>query len=172
MKIAYRFLFFLTVVWSTNVAIAGNFEVEIHCFPKRVDQTVKKASDGGANETKEHWIYDVTIENKTFKELSNLDLKYVVFFAQERLGVKADPTKRQQNGSFSIDLLKSHEKKSFSTNPVELNKSNLVGHWHYESGAKPNAQDALVGLAVRVDQGGQLFAEFANPSTLLNEKVE
>ena len=92
---------------------------------------MKKASDGGANETKEHWIYDVTIENTTFKELTNLDLKYVIFFTQERLGVKADPTKRQQSGSFSIDWLKSHEKKSFSTNPVELNKSNLVGHWHY-----------------------------------------
>jgi len=172
MKTAYRFLILLTAVWSTNVAIAGNFDVEIHCFPKRVDQTVKKASDGGANETKEHWIYDVTIENKIFKELSNLDLKYVVFFTQERLGVKADPTKRQQSGSFSIDSLKSHEKKSFSTNPVEPNKSNLVGHWHYESGAKPNAQDTLVGLAVRVYQGGQQFAEFANPSTLLREKVD
>ena len=53
-------------MWAANVAIAGNFDVEIHCFPKRVDQTVKKASDGGANETKERWIYDATIENKTF----------------------------------------------------------------------------------------------------------
>ena len=172
MNTAYRFFFFLTAVWSTNVAIAGNFDVEIHCFPKRIDQSVKKASDGGTNETKEHWVYDLTIENKTFKELTNLDLKYVIFFTQERLGVKADPIKRQQSGSFSIDSLKSHEKKSFSTNPVELNKSNLVGHWHYQSGAKPNAQGTLVGLAVRVYQGGQLFAEFANPSTLLKEKVE
>src|SRR5438874_2056923 len=172
MKTAYRFLILLTAVWSTNVAIAGNFDVEIHCVPKRVDQTVKKASDGGANETKEHWIYDVTIENKIFKELSNLEVKYVVFFAQERLGVKAEPTKRQQSGSFSIDSLKSHEKKSFSTNPVELSKSNLVGNWIYSSGAKPNAQDTLVGLAVRVNQGGQQFAEFANPSTLLREKWE
>jgi hypothetical protein len=86
--------------------------------------------------------------------------------------VKADATKRQQSGNFGIDSLKSYEKKSFSTNPVELNKSNLVGHWHYESGAKPNAQDTLVGLAVRIYQGGQQFAEFANPSTLLREKAE
>src|SRR5438132_6041843 len=164
--------FLLAPLIVTQVAIAGNFDMEIHCVAKRIDQSVKKASDGGANETKEHWVYDVTIENKTFKELTNLDLKYVVFFTQERLGVKADPTKRQQSGSFSIDSLKSHEKKSFSTNPVELNKSNLVGHWHYESGAKPNAQDTLVGLAVRVYQGGQQFAEFANPSTLLREKVD
>src|SRR5437660_4410843 len=172
MKTAYRFVFFLTAVWATNVAIAGNFDLEIHCFPKRIDQSVKRASDGGANQTKEHWVYDVTIENKTFKELSNLDLKYVIFFKQEQLGVKATAAPRQQSGSFSIDSLKPHEKKSFSTNPVELNKANLVGNWIYTSGAKPNAQDTLVGLAMRVYQGGQQFAEFANPSTLLREKVE
>jgi hypothetical protein len=129
MKTAYRFLFLLTAVWSTNVTIGGNLDVEIHCAPKRVDQTVKKASDGGANETKEHWVYDVTIENRTFNELTNLDFKYVIFFKQEQLGVKAPATPRQQSGSFSIDSLKSHEKKSFSTNPVELSKSNLVSNW-------------------------------------------
>ncbi len=172
MKTAYRFLVLLTAVWSTNVAIAGNFDVEIHCFPKRIDQSVRTASDGGVNQTRERWFYDLTIENKTFKEPINVDLKYVIFFKQEQLGVKAAATPRQQSGSFSIDDLKPHEKKSFSTNPVELNKSNLVGHWHYESGAKPNAQDTLVGLAMRVYQGGQQFAEFANPSTLLREKLD
>jgi len=41
----------LSVVQSS---VAGNFDVEIHCVAKRVDQTVKKASDCGANDTKEH----------------------------------------------------------------------------------------------------------------------
>jgi len=173
MKFISGVLSFVVVLMITaRSSVAGNFDVDIHCTPKRIDQTVKRASDGGANETKEHWVYDVTIENKTFKELANLDLTYVIFFKQEPLGVKAAPRPRQQSGSFSIDSLKSHEKKSLTTNPVELNKSNLVGHWHYESGAKPNAQDTLVGLAVRVYQGGQLFAESANPSTLLREKLE
>ena len=39
------------------------------------------------------------------------------------MGVKAAATPRQQSGSFSIDDLKPHEKKSFSTNPVELGRS-------------------------------------------------
>jgi len=69
-------------------------------------------------------------------------------------------------------LLEPREKKSFSTDPVELSKSNPVGHCHYESGAKPNLQGTLVGLAIRVYQDGQLFAELTNPSTLLREKVE
>ena len=166
------FCFVVALMNGGQSSLAGNFDVEIHCVAKRVDQTVKKASDGGVNETKEHWVYDMTIENKTFKELTNLDLKYVIFFKQEKLGVKAAATPRQQGGSFSIDSLKPHEKKSCSTNPVELNKANLVGSWIYSSGAKPNAQDTLVGLAVRVYRGGEQFAEFANPSTLLKEKVE
>ncbi len=154
-------------------SVASNFDVEIRCVAKPIDQTVNKGpGDGGVNETKEHWIYDVTAENKTFKDLANLDVKYVIFFTQEQLGVKAVPTKRQQRGSFAIDLLRGHQKKVFSTNPVELKKSNIVGAWIYTDGAKPNAQDKLAGLAVRVYQGGQLFAEFANPSTLLREEWE
>jgi len=61
MKTAYRFLVLLTAVWSTNVAIAGNFDVEIHCFPKRIDQSVRTASDGGVNQTRERWVYDLTL---------------------------------------------------------------------------------------------------------------
>ena len=157
---------------AAHVSMAGNFDLEIHSVPKRVDENVKKASDGGANTTKQHWVYEVTVENKTFKDLANLDVKYAIFFTQEQLGVKAQPTPRQQNGSFSIPALKPHEKKAFTTDAVELSKSNLVGEWIYHSGAKPNAQDTLVGVAVRVYQNGQQFAEYANPSTLTKEKWE
>src|SRR5260370_42672944 len=97
--------FVVALILAAQSSVAGNLDVEIHCSPKRIDQSVKKASDGGANETKEHWVYDVTIENKTFKELTNLDLKYVIFFKQEQLGVKAAATPKQQSGSFSIDSL-------------------------------------------------------------------
>ena len=65
MKTAYRFLVLLTAVWSTNVAIAGNFDVEIHCFPKRIDQSVRTASDGGVNQTRERWVYDLTRDPAT-----------------------------------------------------------------------------------------------------------
>jgi hypothetical protein len=173
MKTAYRLLLLLPTAFAINAAVTGNFDLEIHCVAKPIDQKVNKGSgDGGVNETRERWVYDVTVENKTFKDLANLDVKYVIFFTQEQLGVKATPAKRQQSGSFTIDVLRSHQKKMFSTNPIELHKSNLVGHWIYTDGAKPNAQDKLAGLAVRVYQGGQLFAEFANPSTFLREKVE
>jgi len=54
MKSICRFSLLLIAVWAANIAIAGNLDVEGHCVPKRVVETVKKALDGGANETKEH----------------------------------------------------------------------------------------------------------------------
>ena len=93
MKSIHQFPFFLIAVCAANVAIAGNLDVDIHCVARRVDQSVKKASDGGANETKEHWVYDVTIENRTFKELANLDLKYVIFFYPGTVGSESQPDK-------------------------------------------------------------------------------
>ena len=163
---------FIAFTVTARVSMGGNFDFEIHCVPKKLDESVKKGSAGGANINREHWAYDLTIENKTFKELADLEVKYVIFFRQEQLGKKADAMSRRENGSFSIPGLKSHEKKSFTTDAVELKKSNLVGNWHYTSGAKPNAQDTLVGLAVRVYQNGQQVAEYANPSTLTREKWE
>jgi hypothetical protein len=168
---------------------AASSDVEIHCVAKKVSEDTKKASaqarmgkdmfgqptlltGGGTNRAKENWVYDVTIENKTFKELAGLEVKYTIFFEQEQLGVKANPAPRHQNGTFNIPTLKAHEKGSFTTDSVELRKSNLVGNFHYANGAKLNAQDTLVGLAVRVYQNGQQLAEYANPSTLAKEKWE
>jgi len=35
MKTAYRFLFLL-ITWAANVAIVGNFDLDIHCVPRRL----------------------------------------------------------------------------------------------------------------------------------------
>jgi hypothetical protein len=165
---------------------AANSDVEIHCVAKKVNEQTRKAAQGsrvvvqegsvnivaggGTNRTKENWVYEVTIENKTFKELDGVEVKYAIFFNKEKLGVKAAPTAQHQNGTLSIPVLKPHEKQTFSTDSVELDGANLVGEWHYTNGAKPGAHDTLVGLALRIFQNGQQFAEYANPSTLLREK--
>jgi hypothetical protein len=149
---------------------AGNFDLEIHCVPRRVDQNVKSAADGHAAVTKEHWAYEVTIENKTFQTLGNLEVKYAIFFSQERLGAKASGTPERHTGEFTLPALASHEKKTLTTDSVELDKSHLVGNWIYRSGAKPNATGTLGGLWVRVYQNGQLFAEYANPTNLTTQQ--
>lgn len=170
MRTLYQSIISLFVL--STYAVAGDSDFEIHCVAKQVDQTTHKASDGVANHTQEHCAYDISIENKTFKDLTGLEVRYVIFLTREKLGTKAAVKPEQQKGSFTIDVLKSHDKRTFTTDAAELKKSNLVGNWIYTSGAKPNAQDALTGLALRVYQNGQVIAEFANPPNLSQKNWE
>ena len=94
----------LLASWAGEMRGADS-DVEIHCVPKRVDQDVKQAGDGGAAVTKEHWIYEVTIENKTFKPLSDLELKYVIFSTKEHLGTKTNAASSRQNGIFECRIV-------------------------------------------------------------------
>jgi D-arabinose 1-dehydrogenase-like Zn-dependent alcohol dehydrogenase len=156
-----------------GIVQAADSDFETHCVAKKLDEKVNQGSGEGSKAVaKEHWAYDVAIENKTFKDLSDLELKYIIFFNHERLGVKAAPTLQRQTGTFAIGSLPSHQKKSFSTEPVTLSKANLVGHYHYASGARPNAQDTLSGLWIRIYQHGQQIGEYANPSTLTKQLWE
>jgi hypothetical protein len=82
-------------------------QVEIHCVPKKVDTNGNQPSRAGhVTRTKEHWSYDVTVENKTFKDLSGLEMKYVIFFNKEKLAARDAAASRRQNGSLSIGSLK------------------------------------------------------------------
>jgi hypothetical protein len=69
-----------------------------------------------------------------------------------------------------IDALMPHQKKTFTTNSVELNKSHLTGHWYYSGGERIKAEDTLTGIWVRVYQSGQVIGEYANPSFLSTEQ--
>ena len=163
-------LTFAACTFGARHLSAADSDFEFHAVPRRIDQAAKAGSDGGAAVTKEQWVYDLTVENKTFKELTELEVKYQIFFTKEKLGSKVAAISKRQSGSVSIPSLKSHEKKVVSTTQVELTKQHLVGAYHYVDGAKPNANDALVGVWFRVMQGGQQIAEFANPSNLAKEK--
>jgi hypothetical protein len=94
----------------------------------------------------------------------------MIFYKKEELGSKAPATQKHQSGSMSIDALKPHGKKSFTTNSVELNKSHLTGHYYYSGGERIKAEDSLTGVWIRVYQGEQQLGEYANPSTLTKEQ--
>lgn len=163
-------VFLTTLSLFAVSAFAGSMDMEIHVQPKQTDQTgIKPANGGSAYKSKEHWIYEVSLENKSFKQLDGLELRYVVFFKKEKFG-STDPAESQrQSGSVGVGSLKPHEKKSVATTAVELHKTLLDGDYYFPSGGKERAQDSLVGVWVKVFQNGQQLTEYANPSTLLRE---
>ena len=173
MKTSLRLLFSLLFSAAAASSLrAADSDLEIHSTPLKIDSTTTKASDGEATRTKEHAVYQLTIENKSFHDLTGLQVKYVILYTHEKLGEKASAKPKRKTGSFSITTLKARETLTFKTDAVELDKAVLVGDYIYHSGAKPNAQDALAGVVLHVEQNGQIFAQFANPSNLSKEPVE
>jgi hypothetical protein len=166
----FRALPAASVLVAAGVAFAAGMDVDIHVVAKRVDAPPPHNESNRRTVSKEHWNYEVSVENASFKPMAVIDVRYMIFYKTEELGSKAPPQQRHQSGSFSIDALPPHQKTLFTTNSVELNKSHLIGHWHYSGGERIKAEDTLAGIWVRVYQGGQLMGEYANPSTLSKEE--
>jgi hypothetical protein len=159
----------LALVFAASAVYAAAPDVEIQASAKMVD-TSQAQNAGRRNASKEQWQYVLMIENKRFQPLLNIEVRYMTFYSQVHLGSKDAPQQQHESGSFTIDALQPHEKKPFTTTPVELKKSHLVGHYHYVNGGRIKAEDALVGIWVRVYQGGQIVGEYANPTTLMHEQ--
>jgi hypothetical protein len=169
MKPRYAFAI-RTAVWMLAlVARAGDADVDVSCQPKKIEDRVTGRQFNEESKTQK-WGYSVTVENKTFKPLAQLEVKYIIFYKHEQLGIKGPPQKKQISGSHTISEVPSNDKVSFDTDAVELTKaallSSLGGYTYFANGAKLKTDDSLTGIWIRIYQNGALFTEFANPSEL------
>jgi len=110
--------------------------------------------------------YDVKIRNKTFDDMENLEVKYMIFYEEAQHGSRDKPVPASIKGKEAVKFLKAHSEASFMTKPVTLTKSQLDGNVFWTSGASGRSKDAVTGLWFRVYAGGKLVGEYANPSTV------
>jgi hypothetical protein len=76
MKIIRQVLLSFVLMAALTFSRAAGTDVEIHCTPKKVDATAPQNSNGGSmTSSKEHWNYEITVENKTFKPLAGFDVR-------------------------------------------------------------------------------------------------
>ena len=171
MKTTCRLLCLLLLLATDGAVRAGNSDLKIDIVPKKEGQTGDRPprSDTISASAKEDWSYEVTIENKTFKEMTNLEVKYVIFYKREKLGETGKAAMQRQSGSSTIASLKPREKQSFRTSSLVMKKASLDPDYTYKGAGREKAEDKLTGLWVRVYANGQQFAEYANPSTLARE---
>ncbi len=160
-----------------QIAWAGLSDLNITCEKKKMEgqrQAAAQAHSIGTTKS-EQWGYAVTVENQGFKNLSNLEVKYKIFYKHEQLGVKGPPKKETKTGDYTIPEIDSLAKTSFDTVSVTLSKSSLIGpmggYSYFDNGAKPTATDTLSGIWVRVYQNGTLFTEYAYPSDLTSQET-
>jgi hypothetical protein len=117
------------------------------------------------------WSYVVTMENKSFKDVSDIEIKYVMFsksVATTRVTQNGREEFQRHEGSTTIKTLKNNDQVTFSTDGVMLKSVQLADGWTYVGGST-GAKGALRGLWLRVYVGGQMVSEFMDPPDLNNK---
>ena len=140
--------------------------------------TLDQKKEGGTTQMNEEetvknqkWSYMVTMENKSFKDVGAMEIKYVVFSKQEQAGrvsrVGSRPQSLQRHeGSTTVPGIKNNDKVTFNTDPVVLKTVELNDGWYYATGADTRSKGALRGIWLRVFVGGIMVAEYMDPPNL------
>ena len=157
----------------TQAARAGDADVTITSTPKHLEDAAATGAGGKEQyelKKSETMGYEITVENLTFKPIEKVEVKYIVFYKQEKLGQKGPAVKAHKSGSAPLDAIAPHAKESVQTTGVVLTKSALLGdpgsYMYFPNGAKPKAADSLTGIWVRIYKDGNVFAEYANPPSI------
>ena len=117
--------------------------------------------------TEEHWAYHVTITNHAFKDLANVEVRYIFYSKTDVAGSASGQAKEaHKTGSKKIDNFKANANFEFDTAEAELTKSQLVGGYQWANGAKARARASLSGIWIRIYQDGKMLAEFSDPDGL------
>ena len=129
----------------------------------------EKQQKAGVTLAKEEWVYEITIENKSFKDAQNVSIKYIIFEQPQNaseVGKSKQDMVRKQGGK-EIPLMKNFEKVTFASEPIERNSVQLKPGYVWTSGSgKRQSKDSLSGLWIRVFVNGQQATEFTYPPSL------
>ena len=168
MKITIRVL--LAVAAFTfgahSLSAEGGYSFALVRESKKLGQ--ENSQSMSTTRSKEDWAYKVTIENKSFKDAENIEIKYIIFMQPAQIGKreKGNMELVRNQGEEKVPVLKNFEKYSFVTQPVTRECTKLKAGWYYTSGASARAKDSLSGLWVRIFVGGKQVMESVEPPSL------
>ncbi len=157
-------LLVILVTISTS-AVAQLHDVQISATPKKIDQQKSRKGEHATVTTKE-MAYIVTVENRSFKTFEELNVKYMIFYADSQPGKSEKPIEAHHKGSETLSNLSTNRKAQFETAPFKLEKEELDGGWYYTSGGNGRAKDRVTGVWIRAYANGHLVGEYANPATV------
>lgn len=159
------FLQILAVLFLASATTQAQMtDVTISASRKKLDE--QKSRVPGETLTHTEIAYMVTVTNKTFRTLPEVEVKYMLFYEDVQPGSTDKPSTRRIKGKESLANLESNRPVTFETQPVKLSKSELDGNVYWGSGAKSRSKDSVAGIWFRAYAGGKLIGEYANPSTV------
>ena len=117
--------------------------------------------------TTSHRGYKVSIENRSFKNLADVEFKYTIFAV-------IDNQPKRLEFETTVPLIKNGEKYILNTEPVELRRIESLGITDKVTSGKTEGvitrrwtqNDTLTGLWLRMSVNGAQIAEFFDPPAL------
>jgi len=153
---------------TSTVLHAQLKDIEIKASRTKLDQQRERA--GNKTITSKEIAYDITIQNKTFKTLPEIVVKYAIYYTDSNPGSNEKPPELCQRGKETISNLEAHRSTNFETKPFKLSTAELDPGWYYTSGAGNRSKDAVTGVWIKAFVNGEEIAEYANPSTISKKK--
>ena len=157
-------IFAISMVLVSTVS-AQLKDVEFSVTRQKLDEQKEREGGNTTIVTKEV-RYKVTAQNRTFKTIPELEVKYMVFYEVPVPGTKDEVNEDFHKGSEKITNLEGHRSAVFETKPFKLSSSQLDGNWYYASGANSKAKDRVTGVWIKAFVDDKLVGEYVNPSTI------
>ena len=145
---------------------ASSNDVTFTASRKRLDYSKERSSANTVVQEKEI-VYTVKATSKSFKDLTDVLIKYNIFYEDEEHGSTEKPKVRELAGKTVLPSMLTNKPVEFDTDPITLSEAKLAANWYFTSGASRKAKDRVVGLWFRAfDSEGNLLGEYMNPSTV------
>ena len=150
-------------------AVAQLHDVQISATPRKLDEQ-KDRPRGNVTVTTKEIAYRVTVENRTFKTIPELQMKYMIFYVDPKPGSPEKPIEAHHKGSETLTVLASNRVATFETNPFKLTREELDAGWYWAGGGSGRLKDKVTGVWIRAYSNGNLVGEYSNPTTIPKKK--
>jgi len=160
---------FATLLVTAASAVAQLYDVQIAAAPRKLDEQKARQGEHVTVTTKEI-AYKVTVENRTFKAIPELQMKYMIFYVEPKTGHKEKPIEAVHKGGETLTNLQSLRTATFETTPLKLTKEELDAGWYWAGSSTSRLKDKVTGVWIRAYANGNLVGEYSNPTTVLKKK--
>ena len=151
-------------LFAVATAPAQLQDVQFTVTRQKLDEQ-KDRSSGNTTVTTKEVSYKVTVQNRTFKTIPELKVKYMVFYEAPQPGSK-EVLEAFHKGDETITALEGNRSTTFDTKAFKLTSEQLDGGWFYTSGASSKSKDRVAGIWIRAFVDGKMVGEYVNPTTL------
>jgi hypothetical protein len=169
MRITSVFRVFFLLLTISACALGQLYDVQISASPRKLDEQ-KNRQGGNVTVTTREIVYKVTLENRSFKNLPQLQVKYMIFYADPKPANNEKPVEAYQTGSETLADLASHRSATFETKPLKLTKEELDAGWYWVGSGKSRLKDRVTGVWIRAYSNGNIVGEYSNPTTVSKKR--